>query len=145
MGRFGSRGVERASGSGRGFRRAGNVPEDGAHDLHAPSFVRWPRRSSSSSRLFERERYVRLRRWLFRTCESFVTGRVHPTEQREHTLLDHNREGDLVKRRMELRGTEPLDRFHETPGAQGNSPTASSVDGWIVADEYTLDEFGQVT
>jgi len=83
--------------------------------------------------------------WLYRTCESWVSGSVRPTEQRNHSVFEHNAQGDLIRRRMELRDTETLDRFHETPGAQGNPPTGASVDGWIVTDENTVDAFGRVT
>ncbi|HKQ70887.1 MAG TPA: toxin TcdB middle/N-terminal domain-containing protein, partial [Polyangiaceae bacterium] len=82
--------------------------------------------------------------WLYLLRESWITGSRRPEEIRNHARFEHNRFGDPVRKEVELLGSQPLERFHQTPGAEGQGPTGVVSDGWFEAARYNVDAFGQM-
>ncbi|MBX3212311.1 MAG: hypothetical protein KF850_09785 [Labilithrix sp.] len=83
--------------------------------------------------------------WLWRTSESWVRGERTPLVLRKRIAHDYDVRGLAISERIQVTGTLPLDRFHETSGrAIAPSPANAIGDGWY--DTYSVDHdvFGSV-
>jgi RHS repeat-associated protein len=81
--------------------------------------------------------------WLRRIKEHWIEG--EDQVRRRHFSTSYDSKGDLVDATAEVLGTLELDRFHETPGAQGDGPTSTSVDGTFPTNHREYDSFGNLT
>jgi RHS repeat-associated protein len=78
--------------------------------------------------------------WMWRNTQSYVTGASK--QLRRRLWVTHDDRGRPISSRAELRGSLPLDRFHETGAPIAPAPWEASKDGTIVLSSTTYDAFG---